>query len=33
MPVPYVPVGRDATVDYDRVDFKFRNNFDTPIAI
>ena len=33
MPVPYVPVGRDATVDYDKIDFKFRNNYDTPIAI
>jgi vancomycin resistance protein YoaR len=33
MPVPYVPVGRDATVDYDKIDFKFRNNYETPIAI
>jgi len=33
MPVPYVPVGRDATVDYDKIDFKFRNNYDAPIAI
>jgi vancomycin resistance protein YoaR len=33
MPVPYVPVGRDATVDYDRIDFQFKNSFDTPIAI
>jgi len=33
MPVPYVPVGRDATVDYNGIDFKIRNNYDTPIAI
>lgn len=33
MPVPYVSVGRDATVDYDRIDFKFRNSFDQPIAV
>lgn len=33
MPVPYVPVGRDATVDYDKIDFKFKNNYETPIAI
>ena len=33
MPVPYVPVGRDATVDYGSIDFKFKNSFDTPIAI
>lgn len=26
IPVPYVPVGRDATVVYDAVDFKFQNN-------
>lgn len=33
MPVPYVPVGRDATVDYNGIDFRIRNNYDTPIAI
>jgi vancomycin resistance protein YoaR len=33
MPVPYVPVGRDATVDYGSKDLKIRNNADTPVAI
>lgn len=33
MPVPYVPVGRDATVDYNGIDFKIKNNYDTPIAV
>lgn len=32
-PVPYVPLGRDATVDYGNVDFKIENNYDFPIAI
>lgn len=33
MPVPYVPLGRDATVDYGSADLVLRNDFDTPIAI
>lgn len=33
MPVPYVPVGRDATVDYGAIDLVIENNFDTPIAV
>jgi len=33
MPVPYVPVGRDATVDYNGIDFKIKNSYDTPIAV
>jgi len=32
-PVPYVPSGRDATVSYGAIDFKFRNTTDAPIAI
>jgi vancomycin resistance protein YoaR len=33
MPVPYVPVGRDATVNWGSHDLVLRNNFETPIAI
>lgn len=33
MPVPYVPLGRDATVDYGNIDLKFQNSSETPIAI
>lgn len=33
MPVAYVPIGRDATVDYGSIDFKFENDTDQPIAI
>lgn len=33
MPVPYVPLGRDATVDYAVVDLKFENTTGSPIAI
>jgi vancomycin resistance protein YoaR len=33
MPVPYVPLGRDATVDYGNIDLKFQNSIETPIAI
>lgn len=33
MPVPYVPLGRDAAVDYNGVDLIIENNFDTPIAL
>jgi len=32
-PVEYVPKGRDATVLYDSLDFKFRNNTDEAIII
>jgi len=28
IPIPYVPIGRDATVVFDTVDFKFKNNTD-----
>ena len=31
MPVSYTPLGRDATVSYGAVDFKFKNNKPTPI--
>ena len=33
MPVAYVPVGRDATVDYGSIDLVIENNYDTPIAV
>ncbi len=33
MPVSYVPLGRDATVSYGTIDFKFKNNKDTPIKL
>jgi vancomycin resistance protein YoaR len=34
MPVPYVPLGRDATVDYDSgTDLLIENNSDGPIAV
>jgi vancomycin resistance protein YoaR len=33
MPVHYVPVGRDATVDYGSLDLKFRNNRKGPVII
>jgi len=33
MPVPYVPLGRDATVDYGSHDLVLENNLDMPIAI
>jgi vancomycin resistance protein YoaR len=33
LPVPYVPVGRDATVDYGNIDLKIRNSYDFPIAL
>lgn len=32
-PVHYVPAGRDATVAYGSIDFRFRNNTDAPIVI
>lgn len=28
IPIPYVPIGRDATVVFDAIDFKFKNNTD-----
>lgn len=31
--VPYCPLGEDATVYYNAIDFKFRNNSDYPIKI
>ncbi len=33
MPVPYVPVGRDATVDYGVIDLVIENSYDTPVAV
>src|SRR5262249_4274073 len=33
MPVAYVPLGRDATVDYGALDLEIANNSDHPIAI
>ncbi len=33
MPISYVPIGRDATVVYDALDFKFGNNTDDYIYI
>ncbi len=33
LPVPYVPLGRDAAVSFPNPDLKFTNNFDTPIAL
>lgn len=33
MPVPYVPIGRDAAVDYATIDLGFTNTLDVPIAV
>lgn len=33
MPVPYVPVGRDATVNWGSIDLVFENSYNTPVAI
>jgi len=33
MPVAYVPLGRDATVDYGNLDLVIQNNYPNPIAI
>ncbi|MCG9969082.1 VanW family protein [Pelotomaculum terephthalicicum JT] len=33
LPVTYVPIGRDATVVYDEIDFRFRNNTESYIFI
>lgn len=33
LPVSYVPLGRDATVSYGTIDFKFKNNKQSPIKL
>ncbi len=33
LPVTYVPLGRDATVAYGSIDFKFKNNTNNPVKI
>ena len=33
LPVTYVPLGRDATVSYGSIDFKFKNQYDEPVKI
>ncbi|RYG49362.1 hypothetical protein EON79_01550 [bacterium] len=33
LPVPYVPLGRDATVDWGNIDLVFENSSETPIAV
>ncbi len=33
LPVSYVPMGRDATVSYGSIDFKFKNNTNAPVKI
>lgn len=33
LPVTYVPLGRDATVAYGSIDFKFKNQYDTPVKV
>ena len=33
LPVSYVPLGRDATVSYGTIDFKFKNNKETPVKL
>lgn len=33
MPLGYVPLGQDATVYYDTIDLRFRNDLDFPVAI
>ena len=33
LPVSYVPLGRDATVSYGSIDFKFKNNTANPVKI
>lgn len=33
MPSSYVPLGRDATVDWENIDYKFRNDYPFPIYI
>ncbi|GAA0744569.1 VanW family protein [Clostridium oceanicum] len=33
LPVHYVPEGKDATVDFGNIDYKFKNNFSSPVYI
>ncbi len=33
LPVSYVPLGRDATVSYGTIDFKFKNNKQSPVKL
>ncbi len=33
LPVSYVPLGQDATVDYGNIDFKFKNNTGYPLKV
>lgn len=33
LPVAYVPLGRDATVAYGSIDFKFKNQYDAPVKV
>ncbi|MCR6545526.1 VanW family protein [Dehalobacterium formicoaceticum] len=33
LPVSYVPKGKDATVSYGALDFKFKNNLETPVSL
>lgn len=33
LPVPYVPLGRDATVDWGNIDLVLENSYDRPIAL
>lgn len=33
LPVTYVPLGRDATVSYGSIDFKFKNQYEHPVKI
>lgn len=33
LPVAYVPLGRDATVAYGSIDFKFKNQYDSPVKV
>lgn len=33
LPVTYVPLGRDATVAYGAIDFKFKNQYESPVKV
>jgi len=33
LPVSYVPLGRDATVNYNNIDLKFKNNTDSSLLL
>ncbi len=33
LPVTYVPLGRDATVSYGVIDFKFKNQYEKPVKV